>query len=83
MRQVSLWVKCDGLVARVVACHVALATIDAHFLINNCDCLLFVVQAVVVSDARKGETDHILVQYTNMLGCLKRMRREMGNLSDG
>ena len=32
VRQVSLCIKSDGLVARVIAGHVALATVDAHVL---------------------------------------------------
>jgi hypothetical protein len=57
---VRLGVKGDGLVARVVAHQVALATVDAHVLVNERHHLLCVVQRVVVSDARQGLANHIL-----------------------
>lgn len=60
VREVGFWVKCYCLVARVVACHVALATVDAHLLVNDSNCLLFVVQVIVCSDMRQSYTHHVL-----------------------
>ena len=60
MGEVCLGVKGDGLVAGVVADHVALAAVDAHVLVNQRHHLLSVVQLIVGSDVRKGRPYHVL-----------------------
>ena len=52
MREVCLEIKGDGLVAGVVADHVALAAVDAHVLVDQCHNLLSVVQLIVGSNVR-------------------------------
>ena len=60
MREVCLGVKSDGLVARVVADHVALSTVDAHVLVDQRHYLLSVVQLVVGSDVWQSLSYHVL-----------------------
>ena len=55
--ELGLCIKVDGLVARVVAGHVALSAVDAKILIDEGDDLLAVVEVVVVADAWEGKTD--------------------------
>ena len=55
-----LLIEGDGLVARVVADHVALATVDTHVLVDHSDHLLGVVKVVVCADARQCLTNHVL-----------------------
>ncbi len=58
--KMRLGVKGDRLVARVVADHVALATVDAHVLVDDGHHLLRVVQLTVGPDGRQGSANHIL-----------------------
>ena len=60
MGEVRLGVKGDGLVAGVVADHVALSAVDAHVLVDQCHHLLRVVQLIVGSDVRQSLPYHIL-----------------------
>ena len=60
MREVCLGVKGDGLVARVVADHVALSTVDAHVLVDQRHHLLSVVQLIVGSDVWQSLSYHVL-----------------------
>ena len=60
MGEVRLGVKGDGLVAGVVADHVALSTVDAHVLVDQCHHLFRVVQLIVGSDVRQSLPYHIL-----------------------
>lgn len=46
-RQVGLWIKCYGLVSRVITGHVTFPTVDAHVLIYQSLDLLFVVEFLV------------------------------------
>ena len=55
-----LLIEGDGLVARVIADHVALATVDTHVLVDHSDHLLGVVKVVVCADARQRLTNHVL-----------------------
>jgi len=57
---VCLLVERDGLVAGVVADHVALAAVDTHVLINDRHHLLTVVKVVVGSDVWQRLTYYIL-----------------------
>ena len=58
--QMGLGVKGDGLVARVVAHHVALATVDAHVLVDDGHHLLPVVKVIVGPDTRQRLANHVL-----------------------
>ena len=58
--EVRLLVERDGLVAGVIADHVALATVDAHVFIDDGHHLLAVVQVVVGSDAWQRFTYYVL-----------------------
>ena len=60
MGEVRLGVKGDGLVARVVADHVALSAVDAHVLVDQRHHLFCVVQLIVGSDVRQSLPYHIL-----------------------
>ena len=60
MGEVCLLIEGDGLVARVVADHVALATVDTHVVVDHSDHLLGVVKVVVCADARQCLTNHVL-----------------------
>jgi len=57
MGEMGLCIKVDGLIARVIACHVALSAVDAKVLIDESDDLLAVVEVVVVADTWEGKTD--------------------------
>ena len=58
--EVCLGVEGDGLVAGVIADHVALATVHTHVLVDHRHHLLRVVEAVVCSNSRQRLTDDIL-----------------------
>ena len=60
MWEMSFLAKGDGLVAGVIADHVALSTVDAHVFVDNGNHLLGVVQRVVGTYARESLTDQIL-----------------------
>ena len=60
MGEVGLRVKGDSLVARIVAHHVAFATVDAHVLVDHRHRLLRVVQVIVGPDTWKGLAYHLL-----------------------
>ena len=53
-------VKGDGLVAGVIADHVALPAVYAHVLVNDGHHLLSVVQAAVGTDTWEGPAYHLL-----------------------
>ena len=59
-RQVRLGVEHDRLVARVVADHIALATIDAHVLIDDGHHLILVVQLSVRANGGHCLSNHVL-----------------------
>ena len=58
--EVSDGIKCDGLVAAVVAGHVALATVDAHVLVNHRHHLLLVVKVTIGPNHGDGSSNHVL-----------------------
>ena len=60
MGEVCLGVKGDSLVTRVIAYHVALATINAHVLVDNSNHLLGVVKVTIGSDIGKRLSNHVL-----------------------
>jgi hypothetical protein len=53
-------VEGDGLVAGVVAGHVALAAVDAHVFVNERNLLLLVVEVSVRADHGERPADQIL-----------------------
>lgn len=55
-----LRVEGDGLVAGIVADHVAFSTVDTHVFVDDSHHLLCVIQGVVGTYARKGLANHIL-----------------------
>lgn len=57
-------VELDGLVATVVARHVALATVDAHVLVDHCHHLLLVVKVTIGANHGDGLCNHVLQQLT-------------------
>lgn len=65
------WIKCDGLVTRIVAGHVTFAAINAHFFIDNCNCLLFVIQLTVRTNCAQGTSYHILKEKRKFLNTQK------------
>ena len=58
--QVGLGVKGYRLVARIIADHVALSTVDAHVFVDDCDDLLCVVHVAIGTNHWQGTTYHIL-----------------------
>ena len=52
--------KGDGLVSRVIADHVTLATVDTHVLINQCHSLLLDIQLTPCSNTRQSTSNNIL-----------------------
>ena len=60
MGEMGLWVKGDSLVARIIAHHVAFATVDAHVFVNHRHRLLRVVQVIVGPDSWEGLAYHLL-----------------------
>ena len=59
-REVGLGVKGYRLVARVVTDHVTFATVDAHVFVDDCNHLLSVVQIIVGTDSREGQSHLVL-----------------------
>ena len=57
-------VELDGLVATVIACHVALATVDAHVLVDHRHHLLLVVKVTICANHGDGLRNHVLQQLT-------------------
>jgi len=53
----SVLIKLDGLVPRIIARHVALSAVYAELLIDDCNHLLLIVQLVVFADARNSPPD--------------------------
>ena len=58
--EVGLGVKGYRLVARVVTDHVTFATVDAHVFVDDCNHLLSVVQIIVGTDTREGQSHLVL-----------------------
>jgi len=52
-------IEADCLVAGIVASHVTLATVDAHFLVNHSDNLLFVVQIAIGANTIDSRCDDL------------------------
>lgn len=48
--EVGLWVKCYGLISRIIAGHVTFATVDTHLFIYEGLDLLYVVKFLVCSN---------------------------------
>ena len=65
VRQVSLRVKGQGLVAGVIADHVILSTVDTHVLVNESHHLMHDVQRSPCSSTRQGPPYHILYNKEN------------------
>ena len=60
LREVGLGVKGYRLIARVITDHVTFATVDAHVFINDCNHLLSVVQIIIGTDTREGQSHLVL-----------------------
>ena len=59
-REVGLGVKGYRLVARVITDHVTFAAVDAHVFVDDCNHLLSVVQIIVCTDTREGQSHLVL-----------------------